>query len=281
MSHETNVLLSRFDPLPRIVFADDFDDGLHGWSGLIGNYEGSLDSLLPEYRDLRPPMLSNGTMWDTGSAGSLDGMYALKLATRPLAGHMAVSIKRVTWRYRGPIRLEAYFTFKPEAAELALSELDVRSVGLLFDIQDAEYRWMPHFRYLNALDGAFRGQWQFKRQREPLADIGATGKTRSHFHLAPTGWEDLPAGHQPLCYNEIPTKYNWHYLRVDLDLATRAMTRLQCNDTVIALDEAGPMVMPAMANLWCMLNVAWWVETDVDKRAFLYLDSVVLSGDWT
>jgi len=281
MSHETSVLLSRFDPLPRIVFADDFDDGLHGWSGLIGNYEGSLDSLLPEYRDLRPPMLSNGTMWDTGSAGSLNGMYALKLATRPRAGHMAVSIKRVTWRHRGPIRLEAYFTFKPEAAELALSELDVRSVGLLFDIQDAEYRWMPHFRYLNALDGAFRGQWQFKRQREPLADIGATGKTRSHFHLAPTGWEDVPAGQQPLCYNEIPTKYNWHYLRVDLDLATRAMTRLQCNDTVIALDEAGPMVMPAMANLWCMLNVAWWVETDVDKRAFLYLDSVVLSGDWT
>ena len=91
----------------------------------------------------------------------------------------------------------------------------------------------------------------------------------------------MPAGHQPLCYNEIPTKYNWHYLRVDLDLATRAMTRLQCNDTVIALDDAGPMVMPAMANLWCMLNVAWWVETDVDKRAFLYLDSVVLSGDWT
>lgn len=280
MTYPLSNLLSRFDPLPRIVFADDFDDGLHGWSGLIGNYEGSLDSLLPEYRDLRPPMLSNGTMWDTGSAGSLDGMYALKLATRPHAGHMAVSIKRVTWRHQGPIRLEAYFTFKPEAADLALSELDVRSVGVLFDIQDAEYRWMPHFRYLNALDCASRGQWQFKRQREPLAQIGATGKTRSHFHLAPTGWEDMHNGHQSLCYNEIPTKYNWHYLRVDLDLATRAMVRLQCNDNVIALDEAGPMMMPAMANLCCMLNVAWWVETDVDKRAFLYLDSVVLSGDW-
>jgi hypothetical protein len=29
-----------------------------------------------------------------------------------------------------------------------------------------------------------------------------------------------------------------------------------------------------------MLNTAFWVETDVDKRAFLYLDSVLLSGDF-
>jgi len=49
---------------------------------------------------------------------------------------------------------------------------------------------------------------------------------------------------------------------------------------VLALDGVGPMMIPAMSNLWCMLNVAWWVETDVDKRAFLYLDSVALSGDW-
>jgi hypothetical protein len=28
-----------------------------------------------------------------------------------------------------------------------------------------------------------------------------------------------------------------------------------------------------------MLNVVFWVETDIDKRAFLYLDSVLLSGE--
>ncbi len=60
-------VFSRFDPLPRILCRDDFDDGLCGWGGLIGNYEGSLDALLPEYRDLRPPMLSNLTVWDTGT----------------------------------------------------------------------------------------------------------------------------------------------------------------------------------------------------------------------
>ena len=30
----------------------------------------------------------------------------------------------------------------------------------------------------------------------------------------------------------------------------------------------------------CMLNIVFWVETDVDKRAFLFPDSVCLSGDF-
>lgn len=272
--------LSKFDPLPRIIFYDDFDHGMQGWSELIGNYEGSLDSMLPAYADMRPAMLSNGTMWDTGTAGSMEGTYALKLATRPRAGHLSANLKRVTWRARGPIRLEAYFTFKPEASELRLSETDVRAVGVLFDLQDAEYRWMPHLRYLNALNGEPMTQWQFKRHREPLQPIGGSGKTRSHFHLAPTGWEDVPGGQQILCYNEIATKYNWHYVRVDLDLAAHKITGLRCNDREHDVRGVEPMMMPAMANLWCMLNVLFWVETDVDKRAFLYLDSVLLSGEW-
>ena len=74
-----NPQLSRFSPLERIITFDDFDTGLNGWTALIGNYEKSLDSMLPQYRDLRGPMLSNGTMWDTGSAGSWDGTYAMKV----------------------------------------------------------------------------------------------------------------------------------------------------------------------------------------------------------
>ena len=62
--------LSRFDPLSRIIVYDDFDRGLQGWTSLIGNYEGSLDAILPPYRDLRGPMLSNLSMWDTGTDGS-------------------------------------------------------------------------------------------------------------------------------------------------------------------------------------------------------------------
>jgi len=277
--------LSRFDPLPRIITYDDFDDGCCGWTSLIGNYEDSLDSILPPYWDLRGPMLSNLTVWDTGTDGSVAGAYALKLATRPRAGGLAVAIKRLTFRKLGPVRLEAYFTFKPEASELRLSETDVRAVGVLFDLQDvdkpnrAAARVMPHIRYLNALDGEQVGKWQFKSQREPFRDIGGTGKTKSHFHLAPEGWEDIPGGGQLLCYNEIATKQNWYYLRIDFDLATWSYLHLQCNDRVFNVKDTPPMEMPAMANLWCMLNTVFFVETDREKRAFLYLDSVLLSTE--
>lgn len=277
-----NTHLSRFDPLPRILFADDFDRGMQGWTGLIGNYEGTLDAMLPPYRDLRPPQLSNVTVWDTGTDGSLAGTYALKLATRPRAGSLAVGIKRATFRRAGPIRLEAYFVFKPEASELLLSETDVRAFGVLFDLQDGDRkpspeRVMPHLRYLNALNGAAVARWQYKPRRPTFHEIGGSGKTRSHFHLGPEGWEDLPGGEQRLCYNEIATKQNWHYLRLDFDLVEMRFLAFQCNDRTFDVSGIEPMRMPAMANLWCMLNTVFFVETDRDKRAFLYLDSVVLS----
>jgi len=271
--------LSRFEPLNRILCYDDFDHGLQGWSQLIGNYEGTLDSMLPEYQDIRPPMLSNLTMWDTGTAGSMEGNYALKLATRPRAGAISLGIKRQTWRVRSPLQLEIYFCYKPEASELVLSELDVRAIGVLFDFQDSEMRWMPHLRYLNALEGQQMAKWQYKSKREPLRQIGGSGKTQSHFHLSPTGWSDVPDGEQLLCYNEIATKMNWHYLKIGVDLANRSFTGFQCNDRIYHAEGMETMKIPAMANLWCMLNIAFWVETDIDKRAFFYLDSVLLSAE--
>jgi hypothetical protein len=277
--------LSRFDPRERILFYDDFNRGLNGWTGLIGNYEESLDSILPEYRDLHPPMLSNATVWDTGTGGALNGTYSMKLATRAKADSMGIGIKRTTFRHAGPIRLEAYFTFKPEASELGLSETDVRAVGVLFDLQESDrksgdrWRVMPHIRYLNALDGKAVGRWQFKEKRSPMHEIGGTGKTKSHFHLSADNWEDIPGGEQRLCYNEIATKQNWYYLRLDFDLATMSYLRFQCNDRVLDVSNVRPMRIPAMANLWCMLNTLFWVETDRDKRAFLYVDSVVMSAD--
>ena len=281
----TRPALSRFDPLPRVLVHDDFDRGLCGWTGLIGNYEGSLDTMLPPYRDLRTPMLSNLSMWDTGTDGSLSGTYAMKLATRARAGSMAVGIKRLTFRHAGPIRLEAYFTFKPEASELVLSSTDVRAVGVLFDLQVSDtvthnpQRVMPHLRYLNASNGERVERWQYKDRLETLHEIGGSGQTQSHFHLAEEGWRDLPGGEQRLCYNEIATKQNWTYLRLDFDLAKMAYLRFQCSDRIFGLEGVEPMSLPAMSNLWCMLNTLFFVETDRDKRAFLYVDSVVLSAE--
>ena len=116
-------------------------------------------------------MLSTLPTWDFGSHGSVDGSYALKLATRPRKGAQNVTLKRLTFRERGPIRMEFYFTFKPEASELRLSETDVRSFGFLYDLQvgdqdegAAAERVMPHLRFLNALDGEHLQKWQFKRR---------------------------------------------------------------------------------------------------------------------
>lgn len=277
--------LSRFDPLPRIISHDDFDRGHCGWSQLIGNYEGDLDSMLPGYQPLTNPMLSTLAHWEGGSHGGMDGSYVLKLATRPQRDTATVGIKRLTFRKAGPIRLEFYMTFKPEATSLALSEQDVKSVGFLLDLQSGDKsggpeRVMPHLRYLNAKDGVLQQKWQFKRGAPRIHDIGDGVDTVSHFHLEDDGWEDLPGGDQRLCYNEIPTKVNWHYVCLDFDLETMKATGFRCNDRVFDVSAFDSIRMPAMKNLWCMLNLAFFTETAADKRAFFYIDSVCLSGDF-
>ena len=270
--------LSRFDPLPRIFYYDDFNQGMNGWTALIGNYEGNLDRMHPGYRSLTQPMLSNLTHWDGGTHGAMSGSYALKLATRPQSGAQGVAIKRVTFSRPCPIQLEFFFTFKPEASELRLSDLDVRSVGVLFDLQDDTHRVMPHLRYLNARDGRRVQRWQYKKQTVDFVRVGE--KTVTHHHLADRDWRSLSDRGQELCYNEIPTKVNWHYAKVGFDLRTMRYTHFRCNGIAYDMDGIDPIVIPAMPNLRNMLNVAFFVETDVDKRAFYYVDSVILSGDW-
>lgn len=266
---------SPFDPLPRTLFSDDFDRGMCGWTLMTGNYEGSLDSLLPQQRDFRPPMLSNLTMWDTGTAGSLRGSYAMKLATRPAAESISVGIKRMTFTEHAPLRLEAWFTAKPEASRMRLADDDLRAFGVFLDLQDGTERVMPHIRYLNAVDGSPERRWQFKKDRP--ASTAITAETRTHFHIGSDGWLDIPGGAQRLCYNELPTKQNWHYLRLGFDLHSRRFTELRCNDTEFDHSALEAIRMPAWPNLWNMLNVGFWVESDAANRSFLYLDSVSLS----
>lgn len=261
--------LSRFDPLRRIIFFDDFDDGLRGWTELMPNYEGSLDHLMNPNSymllDKRPPMLSSSSTWDTGTAGSLDGTYALKVTTRPQKGHLPKALKRITWFRRGLLQCEAIFTFKAEASELTLGDVDFRAFGLSYDLQDDGYRYWPAVRYLNAEDGVLQQKWQ-----------AHTGGVRHPHH---DGWSDIPGGHQPLCYNEIATKQNWHYLRWLIDLRSREYVDLQCNERVWDLRGLRHEPTPVKPNLWYLLNVGFWAEADKDKRAFLLLDSVVLSSE--
>jgi len=273
----------RFDPMSRVLCVDDFDTGHCGWTQLVGNYEHSLDSMLAAYAEHTQPMISNVTHWDGGSHGGVDGTYALKVATRARTGSRNVAIKRLTFRKAGPIRLEFYFTFKPEASELRLSETDVKAFGFCYDLQQGSEggnRVMPHFRFLNSENGHHVQKWQYKAVHADFADIGTEGKTVSFDHLADEGWVDLPGGGQKICYNEVPTKINWHYVCFDFDLETMKPISLQCNDRKFALSDVPTIVIPAMNNLWCMLNTLFFIETAADKRAFLYVDSVCMSGDF-
>ncbi|WP_394893771.1 DUF6772 family protein [Mesorhizobium sp. AaZ16] len=277
--------LSRFDPLPRIISFDDFSRGHCGWSQLVGNYQDDLDTMLPSYAQHSSAMLSTLGHWDAGSHGGMDSSYALKIATRARPGAQNVAIKRHTFRKRGPIRFELYFTFKPEASELKLSETDVRSIGFLFDLQGGDRdgdgeRVMPHLRFLNAADGKHLQKWQYKRETTRFKAVGDGDKTMSHYHLAPEGWLDLPDGEQRLCYNEIATKVNWSYLRFDFDLESMRALGLHCNDRSFDLSGFDSIRIPAMKNLWCMMNFCLFAETDVAKRAFLYVDSICISGDF-
>lgn len=275
---------SRFDPMKRIICYDDFDRGFCGWTQLVGNYEHTLDAMLPSYAQHTQPMLSTVSHWDAGSHGGVDGSYVLKVQTRPKAGSRNVAVKRLTFRKAGPMRFEFYFTFKPEATELRLSETDVRSVGFLFDLQDGYEkngrRVMPHLRFLNAEKGVHRQIWQYKEQTTPFKELGTEGKIVTHDHLAPRDWIDLPDGHQKLCYNEIPTKINWHYARLDFDLAAMRMVEFQCNDRIWDMSKTGVIVIPGMRNLWCMLNFCLFAEAEIDKRVMFYVDSVCVSGDF-
>jgi hypothetical protein len=138
---------------------------------------------------------------------------------------------------------------------------------------------MPHLRYLNALDGAPQRKWQYRHSTPRREQIGSSGTTGSTYHLHPDGWVDLPGGEQGLCYNELPTKLNWHYIRLAADLRTGQYTEFQCNDRTFDLSSRELIRTPPEPTLPCMLNAAFFVEAGSDKRALLYLDSVVLSTD--
>lgn len=260
-----NPLLSKFRPLEQILFYDEFDYSLNGWTEVLGDYEGSLDNVTqyPELMDSRPPMLSTATMHDSGSAGSFNGMYSMKVATRPSKGHVAKALKRFTFPRQARTQCEVYFTFKPEASEFKLSERDVRGVGISYDLQDDEVREWPAIRFLNADDEGRVEKWQ----------VHAGGKRAPHLDA----WRDIPDGRQELCYNETATKQNWHYLRWLIDLGTSTYIELQCNDRSWDLSSFSFPAVPTNPNLRTLMNLGFFVEANTDKRCFLYIDSVLLS----
>ena len=140
-------------------------------------------------------------------------------------------------------------------------------------------------RYQNTDDeGNFVQKWTYKTGLQPttrvLLESDVAGSTDLHV-AGPDDWANVPDGHQPLCYNEVPTKINWHYLRWQFDLRTRRNVELQVNDKLMDLRGIEvPVYETAYWGLSRLLNIGLEVRTHTNVRNFLYLDSVVISADW-
>ena len=294
--------LSRFRPLSTILTYDDFDAGLNGWLDLKPNYrfEGFEPRQGPvDLTRWGPTMLSSATFAFPGTHGSMSGTYSLKLTTRPVAhryedipapGSLGHAIKRLSMHTSGLAQLEMWYTYTPEQDRIGLGEKDIRAFGVLFDVQDSQYRYMPAVRYLNAVNGSLIQRWQYGNA-EGVTDAeweyGVEGWCkrgidpqwfgRRHADGSTDGFKFVPDGAQKLCYNESDDKINWMYLRLQIDLATRRYIELQSGERVFDLRNLAPTLVPAYANIAGLLNPMLWVETDTNRRVFLYVDSIVIS----
>ncbi|KAA9154948.1 hypothetical protein FPZ12_030970 [Amycolatopsis acidicola] len=294
--------LAKFNPLDRILCFDRFSSTTHGWTELIGNYDGrgDLDTVDDHMRDFRPPQLSSCSFFDVGTHGTLSGDYALKLATRPHKGHTATGIRRLTMAGRGRVRIETYFAFKAEAvvgAELPSTvdwdgnrhpaESQFGAFTVATDIcADNGIRYHNVLRYQNTnLDGELTRQWMYPVVPEPTPRDHQEGRFALPYAADftapdPDDWRYL-TDPQELCVNEVPTKINWHYLRWEIDTATRSNVEFQLNDRVVDMRDVPVPVYPdRYSTLDNLLNFYFSVRTHAAIRNFLFLDSVLISVDW-
>jgi hypothetical protein len=294
---QADAQLSKFNPLPRILFHDDFDQGINGWTELVANHDGDLDELRPVLRDMRPPQLSNCTFFDIGTHGSVSGTYALKLATRPRAFHAAAAIKRMTFSRPGLVQFEMYFTFKAEQTfgarsrrewdgNLSPSELNFGDFTISNDICEGETgpRYHCTLRYFNTdLEGNLAQKWMYKTSLHTTTKMERQGlpTQTQDFHVRNVNdWAEISGGHQPLCFNETATKINWHYLRWVFDTRERRNIELQVNESVMGLRQIRvPMYDHGYRGLNHLLNFLVDVRTHTAVRNFLFIDSIVVSTD--
>jgi len=297
--------LSRYDPLEHILFYDEFDEGLNGWIPLSLDYDGMEAPIgwekepdrvagvkpVEAQRDTWSEddwpagtahrgtiMLSSLSTWDVGSSGSWNGNYVLKLASAPKKGALGYMIKRISCPWWGKLRFEAYLTVKADHPDYRLGHRDINSFIIGYDLQDPDHvqnpkRFRPCIRYYNAdEEGNMQNKWQ--------AQFGPTAGFLAFGALNREGWTDVEYGHQEIPLNRAPTKYQFVYLRFTVDLKRHGYVDLHCHGR--ELDVAGQTHSLTRKSYveGCpgLLNVDIGVLTNADKRAFLLLDSIVMSA---
>lgn len=296
--------VSRYNPLARVLCADDFDRGHNGWLDLRPNF------VKPGYRaqsdevDLvhwGPTMISSASFPRAGTHGSMSGTYSLKLSTRPNAapaderpapGGMGIALKRLS--QPGPIerlKLEAWLTYIPEDDREGFADKDVRAFGCFVDLQTGGNRWQPGVRYVNSIGGtpvrrwqwfgvspsATDASWSYGQEGWHVRGIDTQWYGTRHADGSSEGYQWVDAEPRAAVSNESDDKINWMYFALTVDVANRSYESLYFVDREYDLRGLAPEYAKPYAGLDGLINPVFFVETDTDRRAFLFIDSVVLS----
>ena len=300
-------MLSRFQPLKRILIYDVFNTGFNGWMEIMPNFcDGpnfEESSSIVSKHQWPSMMLSTATFRYPGSHGSMSGQYSLKVSTRPVAnpyceppapGSMGQAIKRISFHHadRRFLQFEMWFAYTAEQDKCdgtgrlpGLHEESIRSFGAGWDLQERGQRYFA--------GGKLQKKWQIvypsaKDDREWAYDtegdwcvkgVDPFWFGRRYPDGRHEGFEDIPGAHQSLCYNETDCKINWQYLRVKIDTEKRAYVEMQCQDKIFDLGGHPIYTIPGYERIDNLMNPLVWVETDANRRVFLYVDSVVVSQE--
>lgn len=303
-----------FSPLKNIIFADDFDKGYNGWIALMPNFRQDkfdyYDSF-KEWTEWGPPMLSSATFPYAGTHGSLHGTYSMKVATkpvagraeeRPVAGSEGMAIKRLTHSFEGLLKCEMYYTFTAEQSIPGIGEEAIRAFGFFWDSTTDHSRTMFGARYLNCANGAMKQHWQlFKVDENDTRPWGFSGSSAPSDtpgekvtlvkgidyqwlgsrdqNGSSNGFYDIPNSEQKLCYNETPDKINWHYFSLTVDLKKGEYVSLQSVNRKWDLRGISATKVGRYPRIDWLLNPVVFIETDTNRRVFLYVDSIVNSWE--
>ena len=297
--------LSKFQPLPHILCYDDFDNGLNGWIDLHPNHtEPGFKARKSIYDKTKgaPLSLSTASFGWAGTHGSIDGLYSMKLSTRPVAGRYeemplpgasSHAVKRLTFHRRPALyQYETWFAYTPEQDRIGLGEQDVRAFSFILDVQDDEYRYQPALRYVNSVNGKLVKRWQYCHSIAKTDKDWGYGSDiewarngidpQWYGHRRPDGSTDafqwLPGGEQELVYNETDDKINWIYFRMTVDLATRSYVEMECQGRVFDMRGLKPTLSEKYARITGLINPFMWIENDTNRSVNLYVDSFCLSS---
>lgn len=315
MSIEETLLRGRFSPLKNILAYDVFDTGFNGWMSLLPNFTEYPDFDVPATlvsKDQWPPvMLSSATYRYPGTHGAMSGTFSLKLSAgpasspyteKPAPGSMGHGIKRLSFSRPGSkyLQMECWFSYTGEqdivdgkGPQPGLHESSIRDFGMGFDIQEGGKRYHVGARYLNAVDGKMVQKWQYEFATPGTDKDWAFGMDgdwckrgidpwwfgRRYPDGSHDGFQWLPDGDQKLCYNETDDKLNWQYMRLKVDTQKREYVEFQCADRIWDMRGIGCDAIDGYKRIDYLINPLFWVETDTNRKVFLYVDSVVVSQE--